>query len=158
MTSSTSPGNDTLRPTLPAAEGLAEWLLATEFGEQKSPEELLAAGERAYLRLRAHLAGLLGQTGFDALWARAMRLAQQKFSTGEGTTAVQAVPFRNSGLLAVVHGRNAVVIQQNLVVVFTSFIALLFTFIGQELGGRFIRQIWPDLSKDSTNSHAEGSS
>lgn len=158
MTSSTGTGGDTRRPTSPAPEGLAERLLAAEFGEQKSPADVAAAGERAYLRLRAHMAALLGSSGFDALWARAMRLAQPKFSASDGSIPGQAVPLNASGLLAVVHGREAVVIQQNLVIAFASFLSLLFTFIGEELGGRFIRQIWPDLLRDAENSHAEGSS
>jgi hypothetical protein len=33
---------------------------------------------------------------------------------------------------------------------------LLFTFIGEELGFYFIRQIWPDLPPDMAASHTEG--
>ena len=49
-------------------------------------------------------------------------------------------------------GRDAAVVQQNLAVAFASFITLLFTFIGEELGFRFIRQIWPDLPPDAAES------
>jgi hypothetical protein len=46
--------------------------------------------------------------------------------------------------------------HHNLEVAFASFITLLFTFIGEELSLRFIRQIWPDLPPDAAESRAEG--
>ena len=92
MTSSADKAEDTRRPTPPAPEELARRLLAYEAGEKTSPEELAAAGERAYLRLRERLAVLLGATGFDALWARAMHLAQRKFRSGDDTAAEESFP------------------------------------------------------------------
>ena len=156
MTSSDGNREDTRRPTPPAPEELAGRLLAAEAREKTSPEELAAAGERAYLRLRERLAVLLGPTGFDALWARAMHLAQPKFHSGDDTAAEESVPMHGYGLHAAVRGRDAAVGQHNLVVAFASFITLLFTFIGEELGFRFIRQIWPDLPPDAAESPAEG--
>ena len=156
MTSSAGKGEDTRQPTPPATEELARQLLASEAGEKKRPEELAAAGERAYLRLRERLAVLLGPTGFDALWARAMHLAQPKFRSGDDTAAEESVPMHGYALHAAVRGRDSAVGQHNLVVAFASFITLLFTFIGEELSLRFIRQIWPDLSPDAAESRAEG--
>jgi hypothetical protein len=137
---------------------LARRLLAYEAGEKKRPEELAAAGERAYLRLRERLAVLLGATGFDALWARAMHLAQPKFRSGDATATEESFPTRASpayGLHTAVGGRDSAAVHHNLVAAFASFITLLFTFIGEELGFRFIRQIWPDLPPDAAVSRAE---
>jgi hypothetical protein len=159
LTSSAGPEADARRPTPPTPEALARRLLAYEAGAKNSPEELAAAGERAYLRLRERLAVLLGATGFDALWARAMHLAQRKFHSGNDTAAEESFPTRAShayGLHAAVRGRDSAVVQDNLVVAFASFIRLLFTFIGEELGLHFIRQIWPDLPPDAAESCAEG--
>jgi hypothetical protein len=136
---------------------LARLLLASEAGERTSPEEFAAAGERAYLRLRERLSVLLGLTGFDALWARAMHLAQPKLRSGDDTAAEESVPMHGYGLHAAVRGRDSAVGQHNLVVAFASFITLLFTFIGEELSLRFIRQIWPDLPPDAAESYAKGS-
>src|SRR6266508_2566258 len=156
MTSSDGNGEDTQRPTPPAPEALARQLLAAEAGERTRPEELAAAGERAYLRLRERLAVLLGPTGFDALWARAVHLAQRKFRSDDTTAAEESVPMHGYGLHAAVRGREPAVGHHNLVVAFASFITLLFTVIGEELSLRFIRQIWPDLSPDAAESRAEG--
>jgi hypothetical protein len=138
---------------------LARRLLAYEAGEKKRPEELAAAGERAYLRLRERLAVLLGATGFDALWARAMHLAQPMFRSGDDAAADEsslAHASRANGLQAAMTGRDSDAVQHNLVVAFASFITLLFTFIGEELGSRFIRQIWLDLPPDAAESRADG--
>jgi hypothetical protein len=145
---------DTQQPEPPAPEDVTRWLLAYEAGEKKSPEELAAAGERVYHRLREHLAVVLGSAGFDALWARAIYLAQQKFRSGDETAMAESFPARASrayGLYAAVRGTDLAVVEHNLVVAFASFITLLFTFIGEELGFRFIHQIWPDLPPDAGN-------
>jgi hypothetical protein len=135
---------------------LARWLLAAEAGTHPSPEEFVAAGERAYLRLRERLAVLLGATGFDALWARAMHMAQPTFRSGDSTATEESFPAHASGLHAAVRGRDSAVVQQSLEVAFASFITLLFTFIGEELGLRFIRQIWPNLPPDVADSRVDG--
>lgn len=155
MTRSVDKGADTRYPTPPAPEELARWLLAAEAGETTSPEEAAAVGERAYLRLRERLAVLLGPTGFDALWARAMHLAQQKFRSGGDAAAEGSLPTRTYGVHAAMRGRDSAAVQHNLVVAFASFITLLFTFIGEELGFRFIRQIWPDRPLDAADSRTK---
>ena len=156
MTSSAGKAEESRRPIPPAPEELARQLLAYEASEKQSPEELAAAGERAYLRLRERLAVLLGPTGFDALWARAVHLAQPKFRSDDTTAAEESVPMHGYGLHAAVRGRASAVGQHNLVVAFASFITLLFTFIGEELSLRFIGQIWPDLPPDAAESPVEG--
>jgi hypothetical protein len=159
LTSSAGKGENSQRPPPAAPEALARGLLAYEASRKTSPEEFAAAGEHAYLRLRERLALVLGTAGFDALWARAMRLAQLKFRSMDDTAAQEeSLPTQASrayGLHAAVHGRNSDAAQHNLVAAFASFIALLFTFIGEELGLRFIRQIWPDLPPDAAASRIE---
>jgi hypothetical protein len=138
----------------PASAALARQLLVAEAGETTSPEALAAAGERIYLQLRARLTVLLGATGFDALWARALHLAQPTFRSGDDTAA-DALPSSPSGFHAAVRGRTAAAVQHNLEAALASVITLLFTFIGEELGVRFIRQIWPDLPPEAAASRAE---
>jgi hypothetical protein len=149
LTSCAGKVEDTRRPTPPAPEELARRLLAYEASEKQSPEELAAAGERVYRRLREHLVVLLGPIGFDALWARAVHLAQPKFRSADDVAGEQSLHARAYGLQAAVRGRDSAAGHHNLVVTFASFITLLFTFIGEELSLRFIRQIWPDLPPDA---------
>jgi hypothetical protein len=159
LTSSAGKQKVTRPPTPAISEDLARWLLAYEAGAKPNTEELAAAGERVYHRLREHLAVLLGANGFDALWMRTIHLAQPKFRAEDDTAMAESFTTRAShayGLYAAVRGHDWAVIQQNLVVAFASFITLLFTFIGEELGFRFIRQIWPDLPPDTAELPVEG--
>jgi len=68
--------------TPPAPERLARRLLAYEAGADQTSEELAAAAERTYDRLRARLTVFLGPHGFDSLWARAMLLAGRQLHEG----------------------------------------------------------------------------
>lgn len=159
MTSSAGKGADTQRPTLAAPEAIAHWLLAAEAGKHNDPEQVADAGERVYHRLRTHLAVLLGTIGFDALWARAIHLAQPRFRVGDDGAMVESFTTRAShvyGLHAAVRGGDSVAVQHNLEVALASFITLLFTFIGAELSLRFIRQLWPDLPLDAVDSRTDG--
>src|SRR5215217_5729103 len=63
---------------LPDPEQMARQFLMAEAGVSQRPEDVAAAGERAYLQLRERLSVFLGHKGFDTLWARAMYLARQK--------------------------------------------------------------------------------
>jgi hypothetical protein len=139
----------------PTPETLARQLLAAEFGDAKSTAAFAAAGERAYLRLRARLATLFGATGFDALWARAMSLAQRQDQPEDAPRRPQSPAPVGSGLAAAVRDRAPLAAQQYLIVIFTNFISLLFTFIGEPLGTRFMRQIWPQLPPYAADSRAE---
>ncbi len=65
------------------------------------------------------------------------------------------MPVDRYGLHAAVRGRALAVVEQTLLAAFASFIALLFTFIGAELGSHFIRQIWPDLPPGAAGLGAE---
>jgi hypothetical protein len=152
LTSATKHAEDTRS----APVALARWLLADEIGEQQSLDAIVAAGERAYLQMRERLAVLLGATGFDALWARAIHVAQREFWAAGDTAAAEVFPTHTGQFQAAVRGHDAATVQHNLVVVFASFITLLFTFIGEELGLRFLRQIWPNLPPDTAESQAKG--
>jgi hypothetical protein len=155
VTSATKNMENTQPATQPTPAALARWLLTNEIGEQPGLEAIAAAGERAYLRMRERLAVLLGTTGFDALWARAIHVAQREFCT-TGNAAAEVFSTHMGQFQVVVRGHDAETVQHNLVVVFASFITLLFTFIGEELGLRFLRQIWPNLPPDTAESQAKG--
>lgn len=133
---------DERRPATPAA--LALLLLTHEAGAQADAAVLAAAGARAYTKLRAQLVVFLGQTGFDALWHRAMYLARQAFPWWD-EAAAEPPDMLPHGLHAALQGRDAATAKELLVAALASFVALLWTFIGENLGVRLIYQTWPDL-------------
>ena len=135
--------------TPPAPEELARRLLTQEAGTSLGAEELAAAAERIHARLRQSLGVYLGQSGFDSLWTRAMRLAQVTVPFGSSDGA--AAPA--TGFQAVVRGRNTGEARTALIAMFASFIGLLYTFVGASLGLRLIGQVWPKLFAGDRGTH-----
>ncbi len=119
----------------PVPEAVARWLLAHEAAGNPSPEAVAAAAERVRGRLREGLSVFLGPTGFDSLWARAIHLAQQTSSEAANEGRDPSVARRHDGSEA----------HDALIAALTSFLTLLFTFVGAVLGVRLIRHVWPDM-------------
>jgi hypothetical protein len=136
--------------TPPAPERLARRLLAYEAGADQTSEELAAAAERTYDRLRERLTVFLGPHGFDSLWARATLLAGHQLHEGgiEGGVALHPPPHE---LQASVRERTPSEVYTMVTTAFASFIALLFRFIGTDLGFRLLLQAWPELALDEAD-------
>lgn len=124
---------------------VARQLLAFVAPEAQRPEELADAGQAAYRRLRERLVVLLGQGGFDALWARALRQTRIEGRLRHETANEGPDVAGDGGLHALVHAVDAATAQERLIAVFGTCIGLLYTFIGQDLSFRIVQQIWPDV-------------
>lgn len=136
-----------------AVEQLARQVLRHEAGGRREPATLAEAAEVACARLRGRLAGLIGPAGFDALLARALRLAQAERPT---LRAVAFDPQTPSGLrgvreLAAVYSGDADTVAADLIAIVAHLLGLLATFIGEDLALRLAREAWPDLSADDTS-------
>lgn len=142
----------TLQGTEP--EELARWLLETEGGARTTLAEQTMVAVHTYERLRAHLAVFLGLQGFDALWARALHVGRRAFPWDEGDVASAEPPSRHR-LDIIVQARDVGEAQVVLVAVFSQFLALLFTFIGADLGFRLLQQRWPTLPAPTANKRGE---
>jgi hypothetical protein len=141
-------------PPAPEPEELAGWLLASEGGGHDDLEELTMGAIHTYERLRAHLSIFLGLQGFDALWVRALHLVRRTFPWDD-TGVMSAVSLSPHCLDTVVRGRNAAAAHDIFLAVFTQFLALLFTFIGADLGCRLLHQHWPALPTPTANEQGE---
>jgi hypothetical protein len=153
MSSRADQGEETQRLSLRAPDAVARWLLRETAADPASPDALAVVATHAYSQLRTHLAVFLGDQGFDALWRRAIHLAQREFPAwldGAGAETPSPLP---PGLGNTVCDDDAAETHARLLAVFASFIALLFTFIGAELGRRLIDQA---LLSDSADAPAQG--
>lgn len=124
----------------PTPEELARWLLSHAAESHATSEEITMAAVSVYERMRAHLALLIGFQGFDALWERALHLVQHTASWPDTSALPSSVA--QPRLDTVVQGRDAAEAYDILVLVFTRFLELLFTFIGADLGSRLLHQPW----------------
>lgn len=124
---------------------VARRLLMALAPRAQQPEELADAAQAAYRRLRERLGLVLGQSGFDALWERALRQAQQEAGLRDGPAAGLPRAATDEALHALVHGQDAAATREGLIAVFSACIQLLYTFIGPDLSFRMIQHIWPDI-------------
>ena len=133
--------------TPPVPQALAHDLLRLVAAGDESPGALVTAAEHVHARLRAGLSVFFGQTGFNSLWGRALSLAAPSMAGGAAMAA--AAPRVPGGWAAALEDHTAAETRAVLLAVFTSFIALLFTFVGTDVGSRLLYQVLPELPLDA---------
>jgi len=131
---------------------LVRRLLTLEAAESQEQESVIGAAERVSDKLRAHLSNRIGQEGFRTLLARALTLATVQFPH------LKVVRVGADGSLAglrVTAGPDspetgARVAQQETVegavALLGHLLALLFTFIGEDLTLRILGTVSPRLA------------
>jgi hypothetical protein len=108
------------------------------------PEALPEAAERVCQKLGMRLARLITQAGFRALIGRALHQAGSDFSF---LTAVRAGAPPDKCLEGLIEGMQDVEAAQAdaaLSAIVASILGLLYTFIGEDLALRLVRDVWPD--------------
>jgi hypothetical protein len=78
------------------------------------------------------------------MWSRALHLARAEFPFLEGVRAGSEGYFES--LEETVRGIEVATADRALVMVLTSLIDLLVSFIGEELTLRLVGEVWPDVS------------
>jgi hypothetical protein len=133
----------------PAAQVLARRVLQHEAGGRAELAALAEAAERADARLRGRLASLIGPTGYTALVARAVYLAQAEVPALERVTVDALATEAEGGLHSVREFARATgdagAAEAGLSAILAHVIGLLGTFIGEDLALRLIRDAWPEL-------------
>jgi hypothetical protein len=123
---------------------LSQCLIAYETRGNKSSETKTPAACLVGEKLRPHLATLMGNVGFRALFLRALALAN-----GE-VPCLRAVHVKADGSLEGLDDLEAQVhpdeIFEGCVVLLAQLLGLLVAFIGENLTLRLVRDVWPKLS------------
>lgn len=137
------------RAARPAARDISRRFWRHETGSAQSPEEIAAAIEQGFQRLRNVLGEVVGQIGFDALLVRAAHLTKNQGGLFEavtietGTTAA----FDVKGFVEQV---GAQWLLEGATLLLANLIDLLCIFIGEVLALRLIARALPDESRDGT--------
>jgi hypothetical protein len=126
-----------------AQQELAYWLLASELSDTSEPGALFDAAERVCGKLSRRLARLITADGYSAILARALHLAMADFPFLDGVRPSGATNACLDGLRELAHTVDAPRIREAVVAVLAGTIALLGTFIGEELALHLVRDIWP---------------
>jgi hypothetical protein len=122
----------------------SQCLIAFETGEDHSSEIVPPSAFHALEKLRPHLVRLMGTSGYRALKARALVLAQ-----GE-VRALEVLQVNPSGVVEGLEAFDArfshEVKTEAGIVLLARLLGLLVTFIGQALTAQVIHEVWPELA------------
>ncbi len=137
-------------PRTPSAPEVAERIYARE-GGKATADETVAAVKRVLEQLERATASVVGEIGFQAMFARSLRKARETYPSLGGVE-----PGERGALfdpLASQLGRQdqatATAVGAALV---TAFFELLATLIGDELTFRLFRDAWPEALADPLES------
>lgn len=117
---------------------LARWLLNREGGANHATAET-SATIRVSEKLRRPLSILTGAIGFAALQARALALAKVQLK------CLKIVSVKNDGSLDGLGGLEGHEAINAGTMLIAQLLALLRTFIGENLMLRLVRDVWPEL-------------
>lgn len=130
----------------PKLVDLALRIVRLEAGGSSDPAASVAAVNIACSRLRDHLIDLLGSGGVSALLKRALHLAKREQPLLHGVAISGEADACLSGLaeaLAESADEEAMVVAST---IFAHMLDLLVILIGEELGMKPIRKLWPRVT------------
>ena len=114
-------------------------------GEIRTAEQSRATAKRLYERLVQHVSPVVGEAGFDALFARSLKKIRPSFSflreleAGGPAYDVSIHFFESLGK------QKLDVVNQVAVDISVAFADLLSTFIGEGLTWKLLRDAWPEV-------------
>jgi len=132
---------------------LATWLLLHEADERDA--SAADGASRAWEKLSARLARIFTTAGCDALATRAIYLAQADFPV---LVALGGPSLGLEGLPRALAGTEQTEAFEAATAILGNVIALLITFIGEDLALRAIRDVWPGAPVAFEQSGQEASS
>jgi hypothetical protein len=139
------PGNMT--PPTPSHRALARWLVTTEIeGEAEGALAAPDAAERVFGKLSKRLAQLITDVGADALVARAVQLSLATFPFLSGAQIRRTGGSLVLSLGASADGSDSSQIAEGFEAVLATLVALLVSFIGEDLTARVLQDVWPELA------------
>jgi hypothetical protein len=127
-------------------------VLAQHAGTAANAAALAAGARRAYDELAHVSTPLIGQVGIDALTARAVHLAQQKYSWLVDRREPERTDELFAQVIASLRRQDPAIATEGATTVFATLAGLLVTFIGEPLTTGLLRQAWPKAFSDT---HAE---
>jgi hypothetical protein len=138
----------------PALAEFARRLVQHEAARVGNPHDLAAGLQSACDALYARLWPLISVLGFQTLFGRAIRLASREFPS-LATLSVTAAES-HCALSGLAHSEDTLPRDDGaddaFVAVLAHFVALLLLFIGEDLGLRTIRDVWPHVPFERSSS------
>jgi hypothetical protein len=144
----------------PAQVALAHWLIGREVDDAGNLLPPSEAAERASHKFGKRLALLVTPAGSEALLSRARHLARTNFPSFDQQRTARTVEALTERLRQSTNGVHADQSDDGSSVVFASLIALVSSFIGEDLTLRMLHDVWAELpipqpGPQSTNGKVE---
>jgi hypothetical protein len=133
----------------------ARRLLRYEAARTGGHDELATGFERVCRALHDRLAPLISSSGYHTLFTRALTLATRDFPFLASVTISQNGDCTLSGLAGATETRDPAEVANAFAAALGHFVWLLVIFIGENLGLRMVREVWPDVPLDSVTSSSE---
>lgn len=124
-------------------------VITRRVGSSTGAGAVAAAARLTHDDLTAVFAPLISEAGVDALWGRALALAQREYpADARGTTDVTTdEPFAQASLW--LEWQVPSVAVDAAAAMFATFADLLTTLIGEPLTTRYLEKAWPDGFSDA---------
>jgi hypothetical protein len=129
----------------PSQIALAQWLIGREVSYAGQVLPGPEAAQRACLKFGQRLAVLFTPVGSQALLSRAIHLARTNFPSFTEHRTARTVEILTQRLRASGSGGTSNSADAGLSAVFATLIALVMSFIGEDLTVRLLRDVWPEL-------------
>ena len=129
----------------PSHHALARWLVTAERVNPERPLAAPAAAERVFEKLSKRLAQLVTLVGSDALLARAVHLSRVEFPFLDGAQITRSDDSLTLRLGDSGKGAESGQVAEGFEAVLAILIALLVSFIGEDLTLHLLREVWPEL-------------
>ena len=128
----------------PGQDGVARWLrrCGREMATHHQPLGPIDLAEQVVRKLSPRVAALVTAAGYRALLSRALHLTRDQFPVLDGVQIGTSGAYINGPRTA---GGGA--IDEGLVALIGTLIALLATFVGDDLTDNLIRDAWPDAPR-----------
>ena len=110
----------------------------------RHPDAFKAAAERTCQKLCTRLARLVTAAGCQSLLARAIHLAAAEAPFLRGVRAGMLPETCLQGFAESAQGASSEQVQGAVVAVVTQLISLLALFIGDQMTGRLVHDVWPE--------------
>jgi len=128
----------------PSQHAVAQWLLTAEEVDAERRLAAPAAAER-FGKLSQRLAQLITLVGSDALLARAVHLSRAEFPFLDGAQTTPSADGLTLRLRESAEGVESSQAAEAFEAVLAILIALLISFVGEDLTLRVLREVWPEL-------------
>jgi hypothetical protein len=139
------------RHAKPALTDAIQRLLELEAGgETSTSAQSVATATRLYEKLARHVAPVVGEAGFEALFLRSIKITKSTFVCLQELRTTGAAQEVLRQFFEHLENQESAVVASITETLMATLVSTLCTFIGEGLTWQLLRNAWPDLPNHPT--------